>query len=160
MLKTCLKTLLVAVLFGFVSSVEIRNFTFKSIWGTLLKEGKGIVSWRILTAVLDDSVRQTLTCLTRKWETGAQMKEENLQRGPEKWRPQPYFSFALSLISPVIHTMSLSLSWLVTRGHQMMHHTEHWSFLLEVIGLVTKGELLVFCCHHLWLLGAQLYFRA
>jgi len=41
-LKTCLKTLFVAILFGVISGMEIRHF--KSILGTLLEEGRGIVS--------------------------------------------------------------------------------------------------------------------
>lgn len=150
----------VAILFGAVSGVEMTHFTFKSILGTLLEEGRGIVSWRILTAVLDDSDCAALTCLTRKWETGAQMKEENLQRGPEKEEASTLL-FLRSFLhihtepvslkhgcvkSPVIHTTSLSLSWLATREHRMMPHILVF-FLLEVIGLLTKREELpVSCC--------------
>ncbi len=109
MLKTSLNKVCCCT-FGVVSDVEETHFTLKSICGGLLEDGRGI--WQL--------------CRIRKWETGAQMKEENLQRAPEKWGPQPYSSFALSPTSPVMHTMSLSLSlslsWHGTRGHWMKRH--------------------------------------
>ncbi len=128
MLKTSLNKVCCCT-FGVVSDVEETHFTFKSICGGLLEDGRGI--WQL--------------CRIRKWETGAQMKEENLQRAPEKWGPQPYSSFALSLTSPVMHTMSLSLSrWADMEPEDTEWSVIYWSFLLEVTCLLISSPHLLY----------------
>lgn len=132
-LKTCLKTLFVAILFGAISGVEIHTLPLRVYWAHSWRKAEGSSPdeywqpcWTTLT-VQPSHAWPGNKKQVHRWKKriyrGTPKRGGLNPTSPSLFPPHTHISLKHGFVkSPVIHTMSLLLSCHVTWAHRMMPH--------------------------------------